>query len=866
MKNIKCLLLFAMLVVACNEQDSIVPVGQFANTEVDIETNCLNEGSVGVFFHTDGVNGAGYSAENRQVTYKDGEWVVDGEPILWATDESEVVFSAYFPYVPEISSYSEHLISVPVVQDAQNIKSSDFLHTSCDSTTAKESKGVLKLNFKHQLSQFVIEIANRADYEIKEVRIQNAKTEDVFSLEQGAWLSVGSKTATISMFDNGRTFESIMIPQSLGLKIDIDVVDNAKSVTYQYTTAEEHIFKSGKKYVLTLNIAADAVSAVGTIEEREWSNGGEVSAAEEIYDNRSPESISITDLSKAIMTMKDGASFSDIAKYTEGVIMGYDMEGNLPKGLSVMEEYAVHDAYCYPNSGIYIYGVEYDGGFGRYVRIDLEGAKLKEIDGVKAIVWDDSRDKIKIIRTLDETFVSWVTAEDLNTLQYHGVLVAIDAKCIETEDGIRWADIDEYGNVKAADRKFVDKNGVEFLVTTLPDAGWAKYEINRDTTSFIIGVALNCDDAVRVYPVASLYIEAYLIAPKAEDLYMSSDYSKNGEIKLLQEATVGNGIDVVLMGDAYTDRLIENGTYQTAMTEAMEHLFSEEPYKSFREYFNVYMVTVVSKHEDYIEGCETALSGFFGEGTHVGGNDNAVINLTYTVLDGARVNEALVLVIMNRNYYAGTCYMYYPEDPNNPSADYLGAYGNGFSISYFPQSSNTETYRTTLIHEACGHGFSKLADEYAYEDYGHIPDSEIENRKLLEGYGWWKNADFTDDANIVKWAHFLSDSRYKYDGLGVFEGAFTYWTGAWRPTEESFMRHNTGGFNAPSREAIYIRINKLAFGKDWEYNYEDFVEYDAVNRKTAYSATQSSVGHGTVLRPTTPPVIIKKTWREAIGR
>ena len=41
--------------------------------------------------------------------------------------------------------------------------------------------------------------------------------------------------------------------------------------------------------------------------------------------------------------------------------------------------------------------------------------------------------------------------------------------------------------------------------------------------------------------------------------YTSADYSKNGEVKILQTATVGNGIDIVLMGDAYSDRLIAYG-------------------------------------------------------------------------------------------------------------------------------------------------------------------------------------------------------------------------------------------------------------------------------------------------------------------
>ena len=37
------------------------------------------------------------------------------------------------------------------------------------------------------------------------------------------------------------------------------------------------------------------------------------------------------------------------------------------------------------------------------------------------------------------------------------------------------------------------------------------------------------------------------------------------------------------------------------------------------------------------------------------------------------------------------------------------------------------------------------------------------------------------------------------------------------------------GFNVPSREAIYKRINTIAFGEDWQYDYETFVQQDLKN-------------------------------------
>ena len=44
------------------------------------------------------------------------------------------------------------------------------------------------------------------------------------------------------------------------------------------------------------------------------------------------------------------------------------------------------------------------------------------------------------------------------------------------------------------------------------------------------------------------------------------------------------------------------------------------------------------------------------------------------------------------------------------------------------------------------------------------------------------------------------------------------------------VRGSDGEFNAPSREAIYYRIHKLAYGDSWVYNFEDFATWDAKNR------------------------------------
>ena len=74
------------------------------------------------------------------------------------------------------------------------------------------------------------------------------------------------------------------------------------------------------------------------------------------------------------------------------------------------------------------------------------------------------------------------------------------------------------------------------------------------------------------------------------------------------------------------------------------------------------------------------------------------------------------------------------------------------------------------------------------------------------------------------------------------------------------------GFNAPSREAIYYRLHKLAYGEEWQYDYEKFAEWDAKNRTTSTESRSTSYRlNNRNIQTTCPPIIHKKTWKEAMA-
>ena len=342
--------------------------------------------------------------------------------------------------------------------------------------------------------------------------------------------------------------------------------------------------------------------------------------------------------------------------------------------------------------------------------------------------------------------------------------------------------------------------------------------------------------------------------PYTPDYYTSTDYSKDGEVKLLQEATVGRGIDLVFVGECFTDMdMDDNGIYDQQMEQAMEQFFAKEPYTSLRNRFNVYAVKAVSPNEEFSSYAVHAINEddakAFDYARKALGNDAEVmmVNVIYKPRDNDFFNKT------ERSY----CSMYY------------GSY-----VAY-----NMEGGRV-INHESGGHGFALLADEYVEggnEETVFDEDSRNYLDQLWEQYGYGANVDWQSNPTLVKWSHFINDTRYANEQIGVYEGAHLAGKGCYRPTENSIMRTTSQDtdceFNAPSREAIYKRVMKLSEGDDWTYDYETFVEFDAPSREAFDNAAKASRrsqtrrAQGDTIEQqrivSRPPTFYKGTWRDA---
>lgn len=326
--------------------------------------------------------------------------------------------------------------------------------------------------------------------------------------------------------------------------------------------------------------------------------------------------------------------------------------------------------------------------------------------------------------------------------------------------------------------------------------------------------------------------------PLPNDYYVSSDYSEDGNVLTLQRASQSKGIDIVFTGTGFVDtEMVPGGRFEQLMQRKCEALFAYEPYKSLRDRFNVYAVKAVSANNEW-----------GGGSSHVFDSDDGVsyidLDKISNYVSRAPINgEPIVAVFFNTLY----------GEKLSRSFTSMFEDNSAFAMLF---DDNDDVF----VHELCGHAYGKLADEYV-ENYCNIDDEEKNYLSYCQQKGWYLNVDIVSDPSKVKWTRFLADQRYATEGLGVYEGAYTYWGGCYRPSENSMMRYNDCGFNAPSREIIYKRIMTQSEGNGWSYDYETFYQFDKNNIRPAKSPSRAAQDKNSLLEKTAPPQLIKGTWR-----
>lgn len=290
----------------------------------------------------------------------------------------------------------------------------------------------------------------------------------------------------------------------------------------------------------------------------------------------------------------------------------------------------------------------------------------------------------------------------------------------------------------------------------------------------------------------------------------------DGEVIVNQTASEGNGVNIVFMGDCFDAQDIATGKYLAGINEAIGYYFDIEPYKTYKPYFNIY--TVVGMSNDSGMGTvNTIRDAKFGsqyslEGITPNHETTYEYAMKVSTVNEDNLGQTLVVMIENTTEYGGICYMW----------------GDGSAIACCPMSADAYPYdfRGIVQHEAGGHGFGKLADEYTYHNAfiqscdcdccDHLGNAVLGGFLSKKALGWYRNLESVGDMEKVGWSHLIFNPKYS-NIVDVYEGGYFHSRGIFRSEPNSCMNNNIPYYSAISRQEMVERIMKYA-GKEFDIN------------------------------------------------
>lgn len=325
------------------------------------------------------------------------------------------------------------------------------------------------------------------------------------------------------------------------------------------------------------------------------------------------------------------------------------------------------------------------------------------------------------------------------------------------------------------------------------------------------------------------YYKDIVLTQKANGTPLSKTYYYNGQKVELNQANASgcsNYFNIVILGDGYKKKdLAVGGKFERSARSAMDSFFAIEPYKTFKNRFNVYMVAYESTDEGTdIKSGGISKNTYFNTYCQGGGNTAAYVADTAPVINAvksavgsgdATYYRSIAIVLVNTDEQAGSTG--YPF--RNSKVDWPNGYAS-FAIAVL--AANSTGTNGLVKHEAGGHAFGRLADEY-YTG-GAITDAKKIELSDMHAKGWYWNVSLTNSGDYYN----FKNSDYSGE-VGFIEGAWTFSSGIYRPTEGGMMQNNNGVFNAPSRHAIYHRIITETEGVG-AYSWSKFKDYDQRNR------------------------------------
>ena len=285
----------------------------------------------------------------------------------------------------------------------------------------------------------------------------------------------------------------------------------------------------------------------------------------------------------------------------------------------------------------------------------------------------------------------------------------------------------------------------------------------------------------------------------------------------LQTATEGTkAIPLFIVGEGYDADDIASGQYLADMKEQMEHFFSIEPLKSYRNYFTV-STAIACSPESGIDGRRK----FVSENWWITESD---LVLDYARKYGVGVNSnegnSTILVLRNSNKTGDNKTDIYYDD------------NHGLAISWMAKSNEPYPFNQQgfILHELAGTAFGKLGPEavnhFTFFKACQCPGCNMRDAcERNHSHGWWQNVSNSSKLADLPWYHLIFDEKY-VQIVDAYEGALNHSRGAYRSENASVMGNQyIPYFNTISREILVRRIMEASGGK---FDFTTFKQNDKI--------------------------------------
>ncbi|MBR6054422.1 MAG: hypothetical protein IKP46_03685 [Bacteroidales bacterium] len=372
------------------------------------------------------------------------------------------------------------------------------------------------------------------------------------------------------------------------------------------------------------------------------------------------------------------------------------------------------------------------------------------------------------------------------------------------------------------------------------------------------------------------------------------------ELYMAASSSAPKPVTIVVVPDGFTeDELLD---YKLLAHSGISALFKTEPFRTYKNYFNVWVLSVPSEESganitDGNGNITTARNCYFGSkwGTDSYGDMDLNSTILYSFVnencpdlkDGSHSQaEVPVLIIINDSRYGGICHSYsdgkaYCQVPFTSRGGMIGwDYPNITAVSESDPSQGTRDvtdderlelginygdWRNTLVHEFGGHAFGRLGDEYWYED-----DKGAASSIAWHSWPVPMSLNISAKYDTTPWTNDLLSRRESlisrnplYSRLGTFQGGDVSSLHRWRSEKISCMIDNRFYFSLWQRELIVKRIMTLSGST---FSLTDFLTMDnpidpvrdVVSSGVMDPSSRGSADTAPIMPHLPPPVLIEE--------